>query len=636
MTLPRRRPFTFLMRYTVNFVENRHGNYGIPEQDNHMAMDGNSRGFFPETMRQKWRESTLGPYIIGLVLLCYCALILCSWCDTMEATGRNIPAESQYEDLDDSDKRQWVYLDGHSPISLTTLLCGFCDLSWKYPVAVSSLRRGIFVLLSPILIFLQFLLYSTYHGDITLNLIDHGVPMGFLSMLGGMEKSKWLFVPMLGGPYCLVFMYYITGFIILLTPRNLGNVIQRGSFDSKYAGMSPLILSTKRIEEISMVSVNQYRGYKRLSMLLLPHFYLIIMPRFWIEAVLIIWRRIKCHFDLLKKYSPQPIFIILSCSVVPLHLIFGSLEMCFSLIFYAIPLIWFLLVLTIGFISSAKEYIQTQTHMKRPLSCGFVLRITMYTIIGPFLLYFVYGCFSIYLASFSIVGEIIIFLFYALVLFPSSSFGYLFFEGALLYYVWKLLKGIGDVYYELLSDLFEICTNRDYDHNLSKLHNSTLFFQAPPAPPGLGITTLQVNDRTITLTDEQTNMIHNLATTKVNTYIHYDKHIPGISRRLFMYIVRKSKPVHITVFQANFRIGLIVLLVVGTLKLAMNSQGMSSEISEVMHVLFLVVIGALPRVLEITLAQNDKAVHREIHLCMLDMLVQEFDQSKIESNDTYC
>ncbi|KAK3596626.1 hypothetical protein CHS0354_039804 [Potamilus streckersoni] len=580
----------------------------------------------PAMMIEKWRESTLGPYIIGLVLLCYCPLILCSWVNTMQATGRKIPAESQYEDLDDSDKRQWIYLDGHAPISLTNLLCGLCDLGWKHPVAVSRLRRVLFMLFSPILIYLQFLLYSTYQFDITLDLIDHGVPMGFLSMLGGNEKSKRLFVPMLGGPYCLLYMYYLTGFIFLIIPRNLGDILQRGSFDSKYTGMSPLILSTDRIEEISMVSVNQYRGYKRLSMLILARFYLIMMPRFWVEAVHIVWCRLKCHLDLLMLHLPKPIFIIFASILVPFHLLIGSLEICFSLIYYCIPIIWFLLVVIKGFVSRTTEFIETHSPMNMPHSCRLVLRITMFIIIAPLLLYFVYGFFAIYLASFSIVGEIIVFLFYALVLFPSSSFGYLFFGGALLYYVWKLLQGIGDVYYELLSDLFEVCSNLELNHNIPTLHNSTVMIKAPP---GLKINTLRVNDITINLTEEQTNLMHNSANTKVTTYVHYDKHIPGISRRLFMHVVRNFKPVHITVFQAIFRIGLIVLLVVGTMKLSMNSNGMSSEISEVMHVLFIVVIGALPRVLEITLSHSDKAVHREIHLRMLEIMVQEYDHNII-------
>ncbi|KAL3848531.1 hypothetical protein ACJMK2_019382 [Sinanodonta woodiana] len=584
----------------------------------------------PEMLTEKWRESTLVPYIIGLVLLCYCPLILCSWGDTLEATGRKIPAESLYEDLDDSNNRQWIYLDGHSPISLTNLLCGLCDLAWKHPVAVSRLRRWLFMLFSPILIYLQFLLYSTYQGDITLDLIDHGVPMGFLSMLGGVKKSKKLFVPMLGGPYCLLYMYYITGFIFLVVPRSLGDILQRGSRDSKYAGLSPLMLSTERIEEISMVSVDQYRGYKRLSRLLLARFYLIMMPRFWVEAVRIVWRRIKGHLDLLKKYLPQPVFIILAFILVPLHLMFASVEICFSFVYYSIPIIWFMLVVIKGFVSRATSFIQTYSPKNMPHSCTSVLRVTMYSIIAPFLLYFVYGFFAIYLASFSIVGEIIVFLFYALVLFPSSSFGYLFFGGALLYYIWKLLQGIGDVYDELLSDLFEVCSNLELNRSIPTIHNSTVMIQTPPR---LKISTLKVNDVSINLTEVQTNLIHNSKTASGTTYVHYESHIPGISRRLFMHAVRKTKPVHITVFQAIFRIGLIVLLVVGTMKLSMNSSGMSSEISEVMHVLFIVVIGALPRVLEITLSHSDKAVHREIHLRMLEGLVQEFDHSVNESSD---
>ncbi|KAL3848529.1 hypothetical protein ACJMK2_019380 [Sinanodonta woodiana] len=580
--------------------------------------------YCPEETKQKWRTSTLGPYAIGLVLLCYCPLILCYWGDTMAAIGQKIPHDNSYEDLDDSDRKQWVYLDGRAPVSMTTLTCGLCGLSWKYPIAVSRLRRALFILFSPSLIFLQCLIYSIYQGDLTSDLIDHGVPMGFLSMLGGMEKSKRLFVPMLGGPYCLLFMYYITGFIFLLIPRSLGELVEKGSLDSKFAGLSPLVLGTKRIEEISMVPVNLYHGYKRLSRLILARFYLVIIPRFWFEAVLIVWFRFKRHLDFLLKHFPKPIVITLCFVIVPLYLILGSLEVFFCLIYYSIPIIWFGLVVISGFVSRATSCIETRSPLNLPPSGRLILRLAMYTIIGPLLLCLMHAFFAIYLASFSIVGETIIFLFYALVLFPSSSFGYMFFGGALLYYIWKLLKGIGDVYYELLSDLVEICTNLDLDHNISKLHNSTVMIEAPP---GSTVTALRVNDITIHLTEQQRNIIHNRSHASVKTYVRYANHIPGISRRLFTFIVRKCKPVHITIFQAIFRIALIVLLVFGTIKLSMNSQGMSSEISEVMHVLFIVVIGALPRVLEITLSHTDKAVHKEIHLMMLETLIHEFHES---------
>ncbi|KAL3848513.1 hypothetical protein ACJMK2_019364 [Sinanodonta woodiana] len=584
----------------------------------------------PEEMKEKWSASTLGPYIIGLVLLCYFPLILCRWSETLVKTEEQIPAQCHYEDLEDKDRRQWVYLDGHSPISLTNLLCGLCGLSWTHPVAMSRLRRALFVLFSPVLIVLQLLLYSTYQGDITLDLIDHGVPMGFLGMLGGVEKSKKIFVPLLGGPHCLLFMYYVTGFIFLLVPRNLEDVIQQGSLDAKCAGLSPLSLRTERIEEISMVPVNQHYGYKRLSMLLLARFYLIMMPRFWFEAFLIIWRRIKRQFDFVVKHLPMPLVFILSCVMFPLHIIIGILELCFSLIYYSIPIIWFLSVVINGFVSRTTSIIQAKSPLTMPHSRRIILRVAMYIITGPLLLYFVYGFFAIYLSSFSIVGEIIVFLFYALVLFPSSSFGYLFFGGALLYYVWKLLKGIGDVYYELLSDIVEICSNLDLDHNIPRLHNSTVIVEVSP---GVTVTALRVNNRTITLTEEQANNIHAPANARIRNYINYKKHVPGVSRRLFKYVVRKYKPVHITVFQAIFRIGLIVLLVIGTMRITMSPNGMSTEISEVMHVIFIVAIGALPKILEITLSQTDKVVHKEIHLRLIETIIHEYNQSTMELFD---
>ena len=64
--------------------------------------------------------------------------------------------------------------------------------------------------------------------------------------------------------------------------------------------------------------------------------------------------------------------------------------------------------------------------------------------------------------------------------------------------------------------------------------------------------------------------------------------------------------------------------------------GPTSEISDVMHVIFIVTIGALPRVLEVALTTSNESVKREIELRRLEQTIMRYwEREEIKSSTIF-
>jgi hypothetical protein len=99
----------------------------------------------------------------------------------------------------------------------------------------------------------------------------------------------------------------------------------------------------------------------------------------------------------------------------------------------------------------------------------------------------------------------------------------------------------------------------------------------------------------------------------------------GIPRELFYSLVRMHRPVHIQVLKIFFHLSLILFLVAMTLSITSKfATGASSEISDVMHVIFIVTVGALPRVLEVFLMNASESVRREIEIRNIEESIKEY------------
>ena len=126
--------------------------------------------------------------------------------------------------------------------------------------------------------------------------------------------------------------------------------------------------------------------------------------------------------------------------------------------------------------------------------------------------------------------------FVAAVVFPSSSFGYIFFFFvAILYYLFRLIRQFGNVYLELLSIAIEKCVILDACDNVVAQANDV----------GVSSIRMSVNDDA---TLERTSL------TNKSKKIRQIGSFHGIPRNLFEYLIRKHRSIYFQVIMLLFKI----------------------------------------------------------------------------------
>lgn len=246
----------------------------------------------------------------------------------------------------------------------------------------------------------------------------------------------------------------------------------------------------------------------------------------------------------------------------------------------------------------------------------------------PFI-YFIISVCTVFCASISYVVLVTVFSFLAVIVYPSYSFGYIFFGIAFVYYFFKRIQSINGIYIELLHDAVEI-SGRLQERMLGPyLVNGTLVVENVPDEP---FDKLQVNGRTVGLTDTQRDTFRGLevqASFNNITKVKCRNGELGIPRGLFNRLVREYRPVHIQVISALTRLGLILTLIIITLSIVMRgSYQQKAAMSEVIHVIFIVAIGALPRILEIALSTITDSMKKETELRRMADTIEQYWQER--------
>ncbi|XP_060591541.1 uncharacterized protein LOC132746429 [Ruditapes philippinarum] len=572
----------------------------------------------------KWEQCKLGPYILGIIIFMYFPILLldvCAWLSKDEhIIQHNVELTNEmqdgYEPLD-NDEKDWVYLNGNPPLTmLESFSFLFCGMNRNHPVLVSRIRRVICILLAPCVVFIQIVMYShgigTAEAKITVNeLVNFGMPMGFLSLLADRKDRIKVFAPLFGGPVCLLIMYYILALVFLVFPRSLKQIVERGMPDSNIP--SPFFLHVDEIIKLSMLSETTEPGYKNAALACKCSIYMLFNTMFW-ERVLEIQKERFCTIP----FNTSRLICSLKVIVFPFYLLFCFLEIILCIVFYALPVFGLVTIMVKGAVKSFFMSRVRSRHVsfifRNPLSIMF----GTITVIAMFL-FFIYSVCLIFIESFSFISQIIIFCFVAVIVYPSVAFGYLFFFVVLLYYMVRLVKDFSDGYLELLSIAVEKSNDLYGQINHMSVFNGELL-----------LTNVQVHEiRGIRVNDQRLDIPQNVLQrfnkgNSVKRIVEKDS-IFGIPKRLFDVLVKVHRPVHIQVLKIFFQLVFVICLVIITMSITSKfATGATSEISDVMHVIFIVTVGALPRVLEVAFMNSSESLKREISIRRIEQTIKQF------------
>ncbi|XP_053401898.1 uncharacterized protein LOC128557748 isoform X2 [Mercenaria mercenaria] len=572
-----------------------------------------------------WTVTKTLPYLLGVLFLLYFPVMffkIAAWLAKEERIYEDLVMVEMADDieclefLDDC----WKFADGQSPLTLGDLL-SFKTLGLtRHPVIVSRLRRLLFVLSFPIFIYIQLAMYTEGFGQwrskITVkDLVKVGTPMGFLALLADADDRRRVFVPILGGPVGVVTIYYTLSLLFIALPRSVKQVVEAGLPSSNLVINSPLFFGTSEIIQMSMINVKARDlkpGYTKASTLMKCRFYMLFTRLFWKE----LWNIQTERITTFLRPTSTCCRVLLLPLFLPFYVIFCATEVICCIVFHGIPFCTFVSGMLNGGIKSLR-YLRGQSLI---LNAVFRYRGTCFLGVSfvfiSFMVY-IYVISLVFLVSFGFISQIITHCFVAIIIYPSVSFGYLFFFIVLFYYFINLVRDFGGVYMELLATTVDISRHLSNESARIAVYNGQLTVSNVQVE---NIVDVRINGVSLHVPLNILRTIQTQSAVRVkqrnSTY--------GIPKDLFEYIVKKHRPVHQQVVILCIKAVIMITFVILTLSISADYvAGPTSEISEVMHVIFIVAVGALPQLVQAILARSDTVLVREIE-------EREIEKSTIE------
>ncbi|KAH3771882.1 hypothetical protein DPMN_173211 [Dreissena polymorpha] len=560
-----------------------------------------------ENQMKKWNQSVIGPYILGVVFAMYFPILLfrlSAWVSEDEPLSENADGDqAELSDLSaDNENSDWMFLDGRSPLTVSYVLGFlFTGIKRKYPYAFSRVRRLLLMILGTSVIAFQIRMYQKGIGvkEHTITVADlamHGAPMGFLSVLAHPKDRAKVFVPLLGGPFAVFGIYFALGIAFLVVPRSLKAVTEIGLPTT--CKFSPLFLGTDDILTLALFRTSAAPGYEKGACLFKASFSMLFVCGFWSR----VWEIQNQRFDIfVNRTFLNILFRIL---VFPVLACFCLVEILICIVYYAVPLFSFVVIMVKGASLSFLNKISFDNYFFRR---GITACVAI-VIVFAMCICFVYCALLICVQSFSFICQVIMFCLVAVIVNPSVSFGYLFFAVVFVYYLVHLVRDFGDGYLALFSTAVEQSVMLERNLNHVSVQEGQLVISNLRVT---GIRSIRIND---TVLDTPHNVISAITRASSPSKTRTVGHTHGIPKKLFWSIVKHFRPVHREILALVFHITVIVAFVGMTFNITYSfAPGPTSEISEVMHVVFVVIIGALPRVLELAMTNESGIVKKEIH-----------------------
>lgn len=586
-----------------------------------------------------WPQCTLYPYILGILLFLYCPIILLELAaflskrqfvrdaKTLSETLpllRNTESETSFqEETGPMDETLWIYLDGTVPISFTDIFRNlFPD---GHPIALSRLRRFILVVLAPFVIYTKIIIYDHVQFKTTNDLMDRGVPFGFLALIAKTHNGRYKsFVPAFGGPITIALGFYIISLILLVFPENVSQIITTG-LPRGTSKISPLCFGTSQILQLSQIPVKHVRGYKSIANLLRCSFQMVFSTLFWRKIVKIQRSRFK-----VPERDQTPLLKILCKCLLPLYVILCVTEILVCIFYYLIPLAGFIAVIARCTSAFVADKMRKGGRISNFLLNSKLFVVSLTLVVAVIMTFYAYSACLVFIDSFFLLTQFLVYSYLAVIIYPSVSFGYLFFAVILIYYIFRLIRGFGHRYLDLLNDVVEISLSLEqHDNHVTNFDGNIVISNLKIS----SVKSIKINGKVLAV---PRNRIHSFSNTSIQAEcrVRAKNNTWGVRKDLFEHVVTKHSPVHQQVLKIVLELALIVLLLWVTNTLTAGFfTGPSSQISEVMHVIFIITVGALPRVLEVAMSDSTEHIAHDIKMRNLEDTINRYWQT-IEMNGT--
>lgn len=466
---------------------------------------------------------------------------------------------------------KFIYYNGKSPITAASVV--YSSVSNLMPAKQSTKSRvAIFVwpLMTLIIPGIEVLTYYFFLYEYAKELAYNNMSFGFSSVLIGWKAKDSKF-SIFGGPFIALGLYVIIGWILMLTPKVMANQIYRGICERDSSIKSILCIGLTKKESLGSVQIRKSQnGYLRLRKLQICHLYMLLNPDYWRLTGIVVRTRFCKFMTLLKARIPVKIFrgiILLLC--VPFYAAISFIEILFAVIYYACPMLSFLISIIKGFQFGLNKYISEKVSVRSSV-LGNALRVPLCAIVILFTIYYLYIFTVLFLDGFFFVSRILLFTYTAVVAYPRESYGYFMLILLSAYFGLRGFVKFGDIYKLILKLAIKICRQDE-----------------------------SLREYLICNQDIDNNQIY------------------GISRVIFEYLVENIRPRRVQVFSTIIQLASMIFVLTVSIVLIEHFDRFS-DISVLIHVFMTMFICAVPTIYKFMVSQDYIKVKmtRKIKRCL--------------------
>ncbi|XP_052803719.1 uncharacterized protein LOC128233886 [Mya arenaria] len=400
------------------------------------------------------------PIILSTVLLIYSPLfllyILCLYSERESGRLRlnvlNVLTENTITFTQDNNESmiihshdEYILFDGINHVTLLNTICIPLNMSLAAIGCFTDVFKRLVRLLIPVLsltfVGLQALLDYTFLFEFVHDCVESGVPMGFRSMLTGYDKSKYIFLPYIGGPFVALSCYLIITGVLVIAPGDPARLLSDAAVASRSSQnnpeASPLFLSLDDIAIFGSMNLKHNKGFRKIFDILLSQFYMLMNVKFWKH----IFKTQTARWNVYSKCCLCFLFF-------PLYLILCCVEIVLSVIIYGFPIVSFGMLLTKAYcIPFNRGVRRCRDH------------ICMYLFTGCLILsvvYFIFMFATIFSDASLFLTRVAIFTFTGIIVFPKTAYGYMIFGFTVFYYLWNCFSDFSMTYSRLMKDIIKI------------------------------------------------------------------------------------------------------------------------------------------------------------------------------------
>ncbi|XP_069124252.1 uncharacterized protein [Argopecten irradians] len=416
------------------------------------------------------------PFITGLLLFVYFPIFLLRICSAVYdwihfGKGRHHSKNGEdgeelylLKSATETKPKEWI---SFNPISLWWIISQpirrVCD---NMPRTGSRLCRLVFALLSLSVIIVKITLHGIYQTDFVVASVRQGSPMDFLSVLAGHDLAKDNFLSDFGGPFIALGLYIVGAILFLCVPNNLSKELARGlpQNSGKGTSLTPLSISVGDRQRLTYSNIEDSNGYDQLSSAMVKNFFMLLNPSFTGYVFKIQLRRLQAMLSYFTV-NGNCIICVLFVALLPCYLIVCLVEMAICIVFYGMPILFFMFVILRGYCLGAWNRVRTHHICYKCLVLLFIpLLITSLT-------YVIYVLNIVFVDSFLFLSRVVIFTYTGLFAYTTQSSGYFVLYITVIMYIGDSIQKLKTEYTNIFNNVLELCKIYAEKHGTDKVYS---------------------------------------------------------------------------------------------------------------------------------------------------------------------